>query len=55
MADILVGYYQNEIVLTLQNLTKDRVHKVQIAANETLKDWLIWKNYIKKSKIKKCR
>lgn len=39
MADVVIGYYQNEIMLTLQNVTKDRIHKVQLAAHEALKEW----------------
>jgi hypothetical protein len=39
VVNLIIGYYQTEIILTLQNCTSDRVHKVQVAANEALKEW----------------
>lgn len=39
VVNLIIGYYQNEITLTLQKCTSDRVHKVQIAANEALNEW----------------
>jgi hypothetical protein len=38
-ADIIIGFYQSEIIFTLQNASKDRIHKVQLAANEALREW----------------
>jgi hypothetical protein len=40
IADIIIGFYQEEIIFSLQNATKDRVHKVQVAANIALKEWM---------------
>jgi len=37
--NILIGFYYKEIILTLENCSCDRIHKVQIAANEALKEW----------------
>jgi hypothetical protein len=39
-ADVIIGFYQSEIVFTLQNACKDRIHKVQIAASEALREWM---------------
>lgn len=39
VVNLIIGYYQNEITLTLQKCTSDRVHKVQIAAIEALNEW----------------
>ncbi len=40
VAELVIGYFNNDIIYTLQNASKDRVHKVQIVANEALKQWL---------------
>lgn len=37
--DEIIGYHLTEIIFTLQNACKDRVHKVQLAANSAIKDW----------------
>jgi len=37
--DEILGYHLTEIIFTLQNACKDRVHKVQLAANSAIRDW----------------
>jgi len=39
VAEFIIGYYQSEIIFTLENACKDRIHKVQVAANDALKTW----------------
>ena len=39
IADISIGYYQNDIIKVIEYNTKDKVYKVQCAANEALKNW----------------
>jgi hypothetical protein len=39
-AELVIGFYQSEIIYTLQNACKDRIHKVQLAANEALREWI---------------
>jgi hypothetical protein len=38
-ADFIIGFYQAEIIYTLENACKDRIHKVQISAGEALRIW----------------
>jgi hypothetical protein len=40
LAELIIGFYQSEIIFTLQNACKDRVHKVQVAASEALREWM---------------
>jgi hypothetical protein len=40
VAELVIGYFHSDIIYTLQNASKDRVHKVQVVANEALKQWL---------------
>lgn len=37
--DDILGYHLTEIIFTLQNACKDRVHKVQLAAYSAIKEW----------------
>ena len=37
--DEILGYHLTEIIFTLQNACKDRVHKVQLAGISALKEW----------------
>jgi hypothetical protein len=39
IAEIIIGFYQAEIIYTLENACKDRIHKVQLAAGEALRIW----------------
>ena len=39
IADISIGYYQNDIIKVIEYNTKDKVYKVQCAANDALKNW----------------
>ena len=39
VADLVIGYFQKDVMYTLQNASKDRIHKVQIAGNEAWKQW----------------
>ena len=38
-----IGYFQQDVFDSIKNMTTDRVHKVQIAAKETLNKWKILK------------
>ncbi len=38
--ELLIGFFNMEIIGALQYASKDRVHKVQIAGNEAFKEWL---------------
>ena len=38
--DEILGYHLTEILFCLENACKDRVHKVQLAANSAYKDWV---------------
>ena len=38
-----IGYYQQDVFDSIKNMTTDRVHKVQLAAKETLNKWKILK------------
>ena len=39
IADISIGFYQNDIIKVIEYNTKDKVYKVQVAANDALKNW----------------
>lgn len=39
MSDIAIGYYQPEIKEVIKEMTKDRIHKVQVVAREVLSKW----------------
>ena len=39
VADLVIGFFHKDIIYTLQNASKDRVHKVQIAGNDALRQW----------------
>lgn len=50
--DEILGYHLTEIIFTLQNACKDRVHKVQLAANSTIRDWREIEEIFEKNKKK---
>jgi len=50
--DEILGYHLTEIIFTLQNACKDRVHKVQLAANSAIKDWREIEEIYEKNKKK---
>ena len=39
VADTTIGYYQHDIMKVIEFNTRDKIHKVQIAANDALKSW----------------
>ena len=39
VSDIAIGYYQQEVVEVIKEMTKDRIHKVQVAARQSLYKW----------------
>ena len=39
VADTTIGYYQNDIMKVIEFNTRDKIHKVQIAANDAYKSW----------------
>jgi len=50
--DEILGYHLTEIIFTLQNACKDRVHKVQLAANSAIRDWREVEEIYEKNKKK---
>jgi hypothetical protein len=58
VAELVIGYFHMDVIYTLQNASKDRVHKVQLVANEALKQWLelesIYDELEKKKTLRNC-
>lgn len=50
--DEILGYHLTEIIFTLQNACKDRVHKVQLAGSSAIRDWRIIEEIFEKNKKK---
>ena len=53
IADISIGYYQDEILKVIEFNTKDKNNKVQLQAKKTLKTWKELKNIYEDIDIKK--
>ena len=53
ISELVIGYYNKEIIITLQNVAKDKVHKVQIAAHDALNEWLSLEKIFLESEKKK--
>ena len=53
IADISIGYYQDEILKVIEYNTKDKNNKVQLQAKKTLKTWKELKNIYEDIDIKK--
>lgn len=50
-----IGFFNQAIIPSLQNATKDKVHKVQQIAQEALQEWYLLEKLFLEIEKKKCK